>query len=131
YRQLTGLSSQPLQVGNLEVRHADTAGPAALTDLQQRLPGLDVQVLGRYRPVDQVQVHVIQAESLQAGVELPERVVAAHLGAGQFGRYEQVFTGDAARVNGCASALLVAVHRSRVDMPVTEAERRTYRCSHF
>ena len=55
-----------VQVGGLEVGHADRAGPSVGVELLEGPPGLDVQVQARLRPVDQVEVDVVQAE-LAAG----------------------------------------------------------------
>src|SRR5215472_6703397 len=62
-----------LQMPRLEVRHANRPGPSARADLFERLPGVEVDGRGRYRPVDQVEVDVVQSEPAQAPVECAER----------------------------------------------------------
>ena len=42
------LGDDPLQVGGLEVGDADGAGQARLLGVDERLPGLDEEVLGRH-----------------------------------------------------------------------------------
>ena len=60
------LGDHAAQVRRLEVGHADRAGPAVGGDLLQRPPGLRIRVASRLRPVDQVQVDVVQAAACPA-----------------------------------------------------------------
>ncbi len=91
------LGDRPRQVLLVKVRHPDRAGQALrCLQLFQGVPGLDVGVELRRRPVDQVQVDVVEAELLQrlgergGGIGLPvvpqlggdEQLVARHAGLG-------------------------------------------------
>ena len=91
----TGLVDQPPQVRGLEVRDADRADPALLPQLHERLPGVDVELAGRRRPVDQVQVERVELELVQRLVERTQGRVVALVGVPQLGRDEQLFAGDA------------------------------------
>ena len=61
---------QPAQVRGLEVRDSDRADSSVGLQGEQRLPGLDIAVAGRKRPVDEVEVHVVEPERRPA---LPRR----------------------------------------------------------
>src|SRR5215469_10967234 len=66
-RDDVGLAVQPPQVMGLEVGDPDGPGPALAVELLQRPPGLYevTAVPGRQRPVDQEEVDVLGAESLE------------------------------------------------------------------
>ncbi len=64
-----GLVDEAPQVGRVEVRHADRADDALLAQLDERLPRLDVEVLRGHRPVDQVEVHELELEPVEALLE--------------------------------------------------------------
>lgn len=66
---------QLLQVLRVEVGDTDGLDPAVRVELLEGLVRVDVLVPRRQRPVDQVQVEVVQAELLQGGVERAERRV--------------------------------------------------------
>ena len=51
-----------------EVAHADRAGVADLLGLHQAAPAVDIESAFFGGPVDEVEVHVIQAEPLEAGL---------------------------------------------------------------
>ena len=59
-RNDAGLIDQPLQVVDVEVRHADRPDHAIRLELLQRTPGLNVLILLRRGPVDEVQVDVVE-----------------------------------------------------------------------
>jgi hypothetical protein len=52
-------------VVGLEVRHADRADPAVGQQLLERAPGVDVLVALRGRPVDQVQVEILEPQQVK------------------------------------------------------------------
>ncbi len=60
---------QALEMGGLEVRHARGAEASFLDEAFERTPGVGIQIAGRSRPVDQVEVETIEAERGKAGVE--------------------------------------------------------------
>ena len=107
---------QPTQMLLVEVRDADRAGQALRLQLLQAVPRLHVGVEVRRRPVDQVQVDVVEAELLQrlgecrGGVGLP--VVP------QLGGDEDLVARDARLRDRRTHPALVAVDRRRVDVPV-------------
>ena len=117
-RRLPGLVEEPLEVGGVEVAHADGAHAALVAQLAQRLPGLDVAVLPGRRPVDEEQVEHVEPEPLQRGVERGEGGVSTVVVVPDLRRDEHVLAGHVARRQGPADALLVAVEARRVDVPV-------------
>ena len=71
------LGREALEVGDLEVRDADRAGPAVRLELLEHLPGGgEVAVVERrQRPVDQEEVDVVRAELGERRLERAARVV--------------------------------------------------------
>jgi hypothetical protein len=62
-RHRVSLRGQPLKVLDLEVGNADRAGAAVVVELFERLPGgYEIPIVERrQRPVDQEQIHVVEA----------------------------------------------------------------------
>lgn len=52
-----------------EVRDADRLGSAFLLQPNEGLPDIDVEITARGRPVDQVEIDIVEAEALKAGIE--------------------------------------------------------------
>ena len=65
-------------------------------ELGERLPGLHVLAAIRRRPVDQVQVDVLEPEAIEALVERAQRLVVALVGVEQLGGDEDLVTVEAA-----------------------------------
>src|SRR5215207_1185297 len=91
------LRSQPLQVVDLEVRHANRAGTTVVVKLFERLPGGDeiAVVERRQRPVNQEQIHVVEAEIRERRVESLAGVVGLVQSVVELARDEYVTTVDA------------------------------------
>lgn len=66
----------PSQVLGQEVRDADRSNAPVRVQLLERTPGIDVSIVGGGGPVDQIQVEVVEAETVQARVEARESGVA-------------------------------------------------------
>ena len=66
-----GRGEQPLEVRGLEVRDADRADAALLEQRGEPAPGVDVAVLVGVRPVDQVQIEVVDAELVACSSRRP------------------------------------------------------------
>ncbi len=75
------------------------------------------------RPVDQVQVDVVQAELAERGVEGAQRRVVPLLGVPQLGGDEQLLARQARGGQRPAGALLVGVDRGGVDAAVSGLQR--------
>src|SRR5690606_9692925 len=92
-------------------------------NLLERAPRVHIAVDVRHRPVDQVQVDVVGAELLEAGVERLERLVVALVGVPQLRGEEDVLARDVRVGDGLADLALVAVCGSGVDAAVAGLER--------
>src|SRR5699024_10576630 len=86
------------------------------------LPGLDRIVVGRGRPVDEVEVDVVEAELLEALAERTLGLLGPVAIVPQLGRDEELITGDAGLRDGAAHALLIAVDSGGVDVAVADFE---------
>ena len=84
-----------IQVLRLEVRHADGARQPLRLELLQGIPCLDVgiAVLDGGRPVDEVQVDVVQAELLQARLDGLAGILGFVSVVPQLGGDEELVTG--------------------------------------
>ena len=116
-RSRGGDPEQLVDLGDAEVGDADRAGVAALPGLLHARPGPRRPTL---RPVDDVQVDVVDAEPPEAVLGLARRIGVARE---ELGRDEHLLPGDAALAQRPADALLVAVGLRRVDVAVAELER--------
>ena len=65
----TRFRHDPRQMGRLKVGDTDRFRKPLLPKLDQGPPGLDILVVGRDRPVNQIQIDVVRPESVQASVE--------------------------------------------------------------
>src|SRR5574341_201412 len=104
-------------MSNGEVAHANRA---CLTLLLQSFQGAPALPSLRHRIVDQVQIYVIQVEPAQTRFESTLR--ACVIAVPQFRGYENLLPANAARPDGGAHALLVAVKRCSVDMAIARFE---------
>jgi hypothetical protein len=76
------------------------------------------------RPVQQVQVEVVQAQVVHAGLEGAQRRVVAVVADPQLGGDEHLRAVDAGVAEALADFPLVAVGGGRVDQPVAVGDRR-------
>ena len=70
----TGRRDDALEMRHEEVRDPDAAGQAGVAQFDQLLPGMQVVVLRGCRPVDEVEVDLVEPQAVQA---LADRVVGA------------------------------------------------------
>src|SRR5207244_10827599 len=102
------------------VGDADRAGMAELTGPLHPGPGPGRTTL---RPVNQVQVDVVEAEAFEAALELRSRIGAGRI---QLCGDEHLVTRDAALPERYADAFLVAIHLSSVNVSVAELQCPAY-----
>ncbi len=107
-----------------EVADADRPHPA----VGQQLLGRPVRCHGRvevcgHRPVEEVEVHVVEPELLTALLEGAQCLLVAVIADPQLGRDEQLIPVDAAAADALADLPLVEVGRRRVDKPVPAGDR--------
>jgi hypothetical protein len=103
----------------VEVRHADGLGQTFAADLLHRSPGA---VVVAERLVDEVQVHVVEAEPLKRRLERALCVVLAGLLDPELGGDEQFAARDAAAGDGLADGYLVLVGGGGVERAVAGGE---------
>ena len=106
----------------MEVGDPDRAGLAVGLDLLHRAPGLGVEVEVGARPVDEVEVDVVETELLEAQVDRVERALSALVAVPQLGGDEQLVAVDAGALDRLADAQLVAVRGRGVDVAVADLE---------
>src|SRR4029077_1283510 len=114
-------ASELVDLGHAVVRHADRARvPRRLRALHAvPRPGRPAR-----RPVDDVEVDLVDAEALEAVLRLGLRVLAAGI---ELRRDEDVLARHAALAQGAPDARLVAVRLRRVDVAVAELKRPPHR----
>ena len=113
-----------IQVPRQKIRHADTPRQSLVLDLLHRLPRPPQPLLipiGKERLVDQIQIHVLQPQLLQAGPDRPRDVrdVGAHLG-----RHEELLARDPGLRDGGAELGLGVVDLGAVEVVVVERDGR-------
>jgi hypothetical protein len=105
------------QLGRIEVGDADRSRIAALSSLLHPRPRPRRPAL---RPMDDVQIDVVDAEELQAPLDRRDRIPVPGI---ELRGDEHLVTRDAAGAQALADALFVAVCLRRVDVPIAELER--------
>src|SRR5690606_2034907 len=108
----------------LEKLHADRPHRTVRVELLQCPPGLDVAVLARHRPVDEVEVHDVEPQRRAGRLEGGQRLLVAVVPVAQLGGDEDLLAGQAHRAQRGSHPLLVAVGRGRVDVAVAGLQRR-------
>src|SRR4051794_5374182 len=107
-------------MGRLEVRNTDRPDLSGFDQLLERLPGGDILIALRQRPVDQQQINVVQAKLTQALVETSNRTLVSLKLAIQLGRDEHLLAMYAAIPDALAHATLVAIAVGGVDVTVAD-----------
>ena len=112
-------ADDPFEVIAIEVRDADRANPPILLQTDERLPAFDIAVDARARPMDQIQIERVAAELFDALVKCAQRFVEAVIRIAEFRRHEDVGPAE----QGLADAVLVSIHRRRVDQAIAFVDR--------
>ncbi len=68
HRRDASFVDQALQVANLEVTDADALHQPLLLKRNHPLPGFNVMIDSRYRPVHQVEINMIEFQLVEAGL---------------------------------------------------------------
>ena len=112
-----------VEVLNQEVAHPDRHRLARCADLFEGLPALEVQVALRGRPVNQIQVDMIEPQLVETDVDRSKRCVVPLSVIPQLGRDEEFVARDSGCGDGPPDTLLVAVDRGGIDVAVADLER--------
>ena len=123
-RRHAGLRNQAFEVLRLEVGDPDRPHQPFRLQLDKGLPRLHIQVVGGHRPVDQVQIDVLQLEPLEARLARPLGLLVAVVVVPALGRDEDLLAIESRGVDRLADGALVAVSRGRVDVAVADASAR-------
>ena len=110
-----------------EVGDSDRTGMSFSAGLDHAAEGVHILTHRRGRPVNQVEVDVIQAQSLQAGATGSLRLDETVVFGGQLGGDEQLRAGNPGGRDRAADAGFVAVDRGGVNEPAADFQRRRYR----
>jgi hypothetical protein len=119
-RGLAGLVHDLLKMRDRKVRDPDRPGASLLLDPQKRLPAFPVQPAMRRRPVDQVQVHIIEAEPTEAVIERPQGIVEALILVPELRGDKKLLAGQTGSRDGVAQPFLVLVDLRAVDRAVAD-----------
>ena len=111
-----------VDLGGGEVRDPNRPRLPLRAQVDQRLPRLDVPADRRQRPVDEVQVDVVEAKAGQALVEPGEGLAASVLRTRELGGHEELLARQPRRGDRPPHAGLVAVRCRGVDEPVSGPE---------
>ena len=118
-----GLGEDALEVRNQEVRDADARRLAAVADLLERLPRLNIQIARRCRPMDQVQVDGVEAELRQARLDRGMHGNRALVVVVQLRRDEQLVTRDPGCRDRAPDTFLIPIDGGCVDVTVADFQR--------
>ena len=104
----------------MKIRHPDGAGPALTIQFLHRPPR---SVVVAERLMDEIEIDVVQAQSVQRPLECGLGRVVAGVLHPQLGGHEQLIAWDAAAVQGASDGLFVLIRRGGVDVPVAGVQR--------
>ena len=124
-----GYTGQFFQVADLEVAHADGTGTSLFIEGLQFFPG--AQVTAGDGPVDQVQIHIVGHQALQAPGKRTLHIAQTLGVVPDLGGDEQVRARDLASLDAPAHAVLVFISGSGVDEPVAGLHRPVDRAFDF
>ena len=85
------IANEQINMAGQEVADADMLDQPTFTGFDQRLPCLNELALARVRPVDQIEIDVVEAHTAHALLNGEQRLVMGVVAAGQLGRDDDVF----------------------------------------
>src|SRR5947208_4961780 len=115
-----GCTQEFLQMRDRVVAHPNRPCQSLLPDLQKRLPRF-VPQLG-HRPVNQIQVHVLETEFASAPVERPQRRFESLVAVPEFRGDEDLVPGNPALSYRGPYVSLVSIQSRRVDQTIARFE---------
>ena len=120
-RRLAGFVDEPLQMLGKEIRNAAGPDRSFLLDFQQRLPGFDVLVDRGERPVNEIQVEMVESEIIQRRVKGHTRRIIALIAVAQLGCDEH-FAGHAGGFERVTDFTFVVIGSGCVNMTVADLQ---------
>ena len=115
-------ADDPFEVIGIEIRDADRANPPIPVETNERFPAFDIKVDAWARPMDQIQIERVAAELFDALVECAQRFVEAVIRIAELRRHENVSVAE----QSLADAVLVSIHRRRIDQAIAFVHRHFY-----
>ena len=122
-RDHTGLIDDLAQVGVVEVGDANRSRAAFLAQADECAPRVEVDIAGRRRPVDEIEVNLVDAKQARALVEGAQGLVIAMVGVPHLRGHEDVVAVKLAATQRLTDAALIVVEVRRVDVSVADLER--------
>ena len=123
-----GVQEQVADLARAEIRDADCSGAAAAEDLLHLEPG--VQITSGNRPVDQIEIHVIQTETFEASIESFLDVPDPLGGIPDLCRDEKLFSRNSAVHEGVSEFHFIFVYGGSIEQAITYAQRIVDRAVH-
>src|SRR5215469_4344270 len=108
-------------MGNGVVAHPDGTTSSVAKECLERAPGFGAQSLDR--PMDQVEIHVVEAELARASVKGAKRAVVAVVAVPQLGGDKDAIPRYCALSDRFADIPLVAVDMSGVEVAIAHRQR--------
>src|SRR5680860_477194 len=118
--------AQPAQVVRLEVGDTYRADLPVEIELLHGPPCVDVEIPGRRRPVDEVEIEYVEPEAFPAGGERRHRGVVALVAVPELGGHEHRIAVESRIADRRTDAGLVVVDRRSVDVAVARLERHRH-----
>ena len=118
-RRNARFAHDPFEVIGIEIRDADRANPPFPVETNECFPAFDIKVDARARPMDQIQIERVAAELFDALVECAQRFVEAVIRIAELRRHENVSVAE----QSLADAVLVSIHRRRIDQAIAFVHR--------
>jgi hypothetical protein len=123
HRHYAGLVDNPLEMFHQEIRDPDASHQSVLPRLDQRLPGVDVGVPGRSRPMDEEHVQIVEAEVIERLANAGKGAVVTHRLRPQLACDEQFAAIDIGLPKRNSYAPFVIISLSRVDRAIPSPDR--------
>src|SRR3989441_2278867 len=111
---------QVFEVADRVVADADRAGEPLVVDLQQRLPRFVSQA--RYRPVDEIQIDIIEAEFVATLFERPQRRLVAMVVVPELRCDEDLFPRDPAFPDRDSDVAFVPIQLRGIEQAISDLE---------
>ena len=118
-RRHTCIANEQVDVAGQEVADANVLDQAAFASFDQRFPCLDELALAWVRPVNQIEIDVVETHTAHALLNGEQSLVVSMVAAGQLGRDDDVFARHAGFADGATHHTFVLIVERGVDEAVT------------
>ena len=108
-----------------EVAEADGTNPSSLIQLLHRTPriGIDLcrtvtELLLICRPVNQIQVEIVKAETVETRLKRRLRLLISPVRVPELARHEQLLARHAGCLDSLTYSFFISIHLGRIDMTI-------------